>query len=160
MTTTITGLTAAEVAERVADGRVNNVPDAPVRSLGQIIRANVLTPVNGIISTLFVLILIAGYPADALFAGVVVSNSVIGIVQELQARRTLNELAVLSAPKARVRRDGDTIEVGISEVVADDILELSPGDQVVVDGDVLAASGLELDESLLTGESDPVEKYK
>ena len=82
----------------------------------------------------------------------------IGIVQELQARRTLNELAVLSAPKARVRRDGDTIEVGISEVVADDILELSPGDQVVVDGDVLAESGLELDESLLTGESDPVEK--
>ena len=160
MTTTITGLTAAEVAERVADGRVNNVPDAPVRSLGQIIRANVLTPVNGIISTLFVLILIAGYPADALFAGVIVSNSVIGIVQELQARRTLNELAVLSAPKARVRRDGDTVEVGISEVVADDILELSPGDQVVVDGDVLAASGLELDESLLTGESDPVEKHE
>jgi cation-transporting ATPase E len=160
MTTTITGLTAAEVAERVADGRVNNVPDAPVRSLGQIIRANILTPVNGIISTLFVLILIAGYPADALFAGVVVSNSVIGIVQELQARRTLNELAVLSAPKARVRRDGDTVEVGISEVVADDILELSPGDQVVVDGNVLAASGLELDESLLTGESDPVEKHE
>ena len=160
MTTTITGLTAAEVAERVAGGRVNNVPDAPVRSLGQIIRANVLTPVNGIISTLFVLILIAGYPADALFAGVVVSNSVIGIVQELQARRTLNELAVLSAPKAWVRRDGETIEVGISEVVADDILELSPGDQVVVDGDVLAASGLELDESLLTGESDPVEKHE
>ena len=160
MTTTITGLTAAEVAERVARGRVNNVPDAPVRSLGQIIRANVLTPVNGIISTLFVLILIAGYPADALFAGVVVSNSVIGIVQELQARRTLNELAVLSAPKARVRRDGDTVEVGVSEVVADDILELSPGDQVVVDGDVLAASGLELDESLLTGESDPIEKHE
>jgi cation-transporting ATPase E len=103
MTTTITGLTAAEVAERVADGRVNNVPDAPVRSLGQIIRANVLTPVNSIISTLFVLILIAGYPADALFAGVVVSNSVIGIVQELQARRTLNELAVLSA-RRRHRR--------------------------------------------------------
>ena len=117
MTTTITGLTAAEVAERGAEGRVNKVPDAPVRSLGQIIRANVLTPVNGIISTLFVLILIAGYPADALFAGVVVSNSVIGIVQELQARRTLNELAVLSAPKARVRRDGDTVEVGDPIVV-------------------------------------------
>ena len=73
MTTTITGLTAAEVAERVAGGRVNNVPDAPVRSLGQIIRAHGVTSVNGIISTLFVLILIAGYPADALFAGVVVS---------------------------------------------------------------------------------------
>ncbi|MEM9466614.1 MAG: HAD-IC family P-type ATPase [Actinomycetota bacterium] len=158
MTDTLTGLTAAEVAERVADGRVNDVPDAPVRSNLQIVKANVLTPVNGIISTLFVLILVAGYPADALFAGVVISNSVIGIVQELQARRTLNELAVLSAPKARVRRDGVTTEVGVSEVVADDVLELSPGDQVVVDGDVLAASGLELDESLLTGESDPVEK--
>ena len=82
------------------------------------------TPVNGIISTLFVLILVAGYPADALFAGVVISNSVIGIVQELQARRTLNELAVLSAPKARVRRDGETNEIGVSEVVADELLEL------------------------------------
>ena len=158
MTDTLTGLTSAEVAERVADGRINDVPDAPVRSNLQIVQANVLTPVNGIISTLFVLILVAGYPADALFAGVVISNSVIGIVQELQARRTLNELAVLSAPKARVRRDGETTEVGVSEVVADDVLELSPGDQVVVDGDVLSASGLELDESLLTGESDPVEK--
>jgi len=155
---TLTGLTSADVAERVADGRTNDVPDAPVRSNLQIIQANVLTPVNGIITTLFVLILVAGYPADALFAGVVVSNSVIGIAQEFQARRTLTELAVLSAPKARVRRDGETTEVGVSEVVADDVLELSPGDQVVVDGDVLAESGLELDESLLTGESDPVEK--
>jgi len=155
---TLTGLTSADVAERVADGRTNDVPDAPVRSNLQIIQANVLTPVNGIISTLFVLILVAGYPADALFAGVVVSNSVIGIAQEFQARRTLTVLAVLSAPKARVRRDGETTEVGVSEVVADDVLELSPGDQVVVDGDVLAESGLELDESLLTGESDPVEK--
>ncbi|MCH1435105.1 MAG: HAD-IC family P-type ATPase, partial [Acidimicrobiales bacterium] len=158
MSDALTGLTSADVAERMADGRTNDVPDAPVRSNLQIIQANVLTPVNGIISTLFVLILVAGYPADALFAGVVVSNSVIGIAQEFQARRTLTELAVLSAPKARVRRDGETTEVGVSEVVADDVLELSPGDQVVVDGDVLAESGLELDESLLTGESDPVEK--
>ena len=158
MTDTLTGLTTTEVEQRIAEGRTNDVPDAPVRSNLQIVKANVLTPVNGIISTLFVLILIAGYPADALFAGVVISNSVIGIVQELQARRTLNELAVLSAPKARVRRDGETTEVGVSEVVADDVLELSPGDQVVVDGEVLTAAGLELDESLLTGESDPVEK--
>ena len=143
MSDALTGLTSADVAERVADGRTNDVPDAPVRSNLQIIQANVLTPVNGIISTLFVLILVAGYPADAL-AGVVVSNSVIGIAQEFQARRTLTELAVLSAPKARVRRDGETTEVGVSEVVADDVLELSPGDQVVVDGDVLAESGLEL----------------
>ena len=158
MSAAITGLTAAEVAARVADGRVNDVPDAPVRTFPQIVRANVLTPVNAIIGTLFILILVAGYPADALFAGVVISNSVIGIAQEVQARRTLDALAVLSAPKARVRRDGVTTEVGISSVVADDVLELGPGDQVVVDGAVVSGAGLELDESLLTGESDPVEK--
>ncbi len=158
MTTLPSGLTTAEVAERVHDGRVNNVPDAPVRTFPQIVRANVLTPVNAIISTLFILILIAGYPGDALFAGVVISNSIIGIGQEIQARRTLDALAVLSAPKARVRRDGVSHEIGVSGVVADDVLELSPGDQVVVDGEVINALGLEIDESLLTGESDPVEK--
>ena len=158
MTTAPTGLTAAEVDQRIADGRVNDVPDAPVRSLSDIIRANVLTPVNAIIGSLFVLILVAGYPADALFAGVVVSNSVIGIAQELQARRTLNALAVLSAPRARVRRDDQVAEIGLSGVVADDLLEIEPGDQIVVDGVVTGAHGLEVDESLLTGEADPVEK--
>ena len=153
-----TGLTTAEVDERVADGRVNDVPDAPVRTLSQIIRANVITPVNAIIGSLFVLILIAGYPADALFAGVVVSNSVIGILQELQARRTLNALAVLSAPRARVRRDGEVTEIGVSGVVTDDLLEIEPGDQIVVDGIIAGHYGLEVDESLLTGEADAVEK--
>ena len=152
------GLSAAEVEQRRREGRTNDVPDAPVRTVGQIVRANVLTPVNAIIGSMFVLILVAGFPADALFAGVVVSNSVIGIAQELKARRTLHRLAVLSAPRARVVRDGATRLVGTSDVVADDILELQPGDQVVVDGDVVAARGLEVDESLLTGESDPVYK--
>ena len=152
------GLSAAEVDQRRLEGRTNDVPDAPVRTVGQIVRANVLTPVNAIIGSMFALIMVAGYPADALFAGVVVSNSVIGIAQELRARHTLHKLAVLSAPKARVVRDGQALEIGTGEVVADDILELRPGDQVVVDGEVVAARGLEVDESLLTGESDPVEK--
>ena len=152
------GLTAAQVAERRADGRTNDVPDAPVRTLGQIVRANVLTPVNAIISTLFVLILIAGYPQDALFAGVVISNSVIGIVQELRARHTLHQLELLNAPKALARRDGDDVELAVSDVVADELLVLRPGDQVVVDGEVVSAVGLDLDESLLTGESEPVTK--
>ena len=152
------GLSAAEVEQRRREGRTNDVPDAPVRTVGEIVRANVLTPVNAIIGSMFVLIMVAGFPADALFAGVVVSNSIIGIAQELKARRTLHRLAVLSAPRARVVRDGRTAEVGTSEVVADDILELQPGDQVVVDGEVVAARGLEIDESLLTGESDPVDK--
>ena len=152
------GLSTAEVEQRRREGRTNDVPDAPVRTVGEIVRANVLTPVNAIIGSMFVLIMVAGFPADALFAGVVVSNSVIGIAQELKARRELHKLAVLSAPRARVVRDGQTLEVGTSEVVADEILELQPGDQVVVDGEVVAARGLEIDESLLTGESDPVDK--
>ncbi len=152
------GLSTAEVEQRRREGLTNDVPDAPVRTVGQIVRNNVLTPVNAIIGSMFVLIMVAGFPADALFAGVVVSNSVIGIAQELKARRTLHRLAVLSAPRARVVRDGRTQEVGTSEVVADEILELQPGDQVVVDGEVVVARGLEIDESLLTGESDPVDK--
>ncbi|MCH7787821.1 MAG: HAD-IC family P-type ATPase [Acidobacteria bacterium] len=153
-----TGLSAAEVAERVADGRVNNVPDAPVRTLPQILRANVFTPVNAIMSTLFVLILIAGYPEDGLFVGVVISNSVIGISQELRARKTLHNLTVLSAPKARVLRDGAESEVALSEVVADDLLSIETGDQIVVDGEVVDGVGLEIDESLLTGEAEAVLK--
>ncbi|MYK73009.1 MAG: cation-translocating P-type ATPase, partial [Acidimicrobiaceae bacterium] len=152
------GLSTAEVEQRRREGRTNDVPDAPVRTVGQIVRNNVLTPVNAIIGSMFVLIMVAGFPADALFAGVVVSNSAIGIAQELKARRELHRLAVMSAPRARVVRDGRTLEVGTSEVVADEILELQPGDQVVVDGEVVAARGLEIDESLLTGERDPVDK--
>ena len=154
----LAGLTVAEVAQRVADGRVNDVPDAPVRTLGEIARANVFTPVNAILLSLLVLILVADAPGDALFVGVVVSNSIIGIIQELRARQELRRLAVLSEPRARVRRDGETSEIDVGGVVADDLLELASGDQVVVDGEVLAGVGLEVDESLLTGESDAVPK--
>ncbi len=157
-TADLAGLTADEVAQRVADGRVNDVPDAPVRTLGEIIRANVFTPVNAILLTLLVLILVADAPGDALFVGVVVSNSIIGIIQELRARRELHRLAVLSEPRARVRRDGESSEIDVGGVVADDLLELASGDQVVVDGEVLAAVGMEVDESLLTGESDAIAK--
>ncbi|WP_420431715.1 HAD-IC family P-type ATPase [Candidatus Poriferisocius sp.] len=152
------GLASEQVAERVAAGRTNQVPDAPVRTLPQILRANVFSPVNGIMLALFAAILIAGFPRDGLFVGVVVSNAVIGVAQEIRAKRELDRLAVLSAPKARVVRDGEVSEVGVSEVVADEVLELAPGDQVVVDGMVLTSSGLEADESLLTGEADPMEK--
>jgi cation-transporting ATPase E len=154
----VVGLTSDEVAERRREGRVNDVPDAPSRTFGQIVRANVVTPVNGIIGVMFVLIMIAAPGPDALFAGVVVSNSVIGIVQELRAKRELDALAVLSAPRARALRDGEVHELTVGEVVADEVLEIGPGDQVVVDGEVVWSDGLELNESLLTGESDPVRK--
>ena len=99
-----------------------------------------------------------GEPQDALFGIVLVANALIGIVQEFRAKRTLDSLAVLSAPKARVVRDGHLDEIAVEDVVLDDLLELRTGDQVPADGVVRSADGLEIDESLLTGESDPVDK--
>ncbi len=152
------GLSAAEVAERVADGRTNAVRSRTSRSTGQIVRANVITPFNGLLTALFLVILATGRWQNGLFGLVVVANAAIGVVQELRAKRTLDRLAVLNAPRARVTRDGVTSEIEVGDVVADDLVELRTGDQVVADGVVTAADGLEVDESLLTGESDPVHK--
>jgi len=152
------GLTQSQVDERLADGRVNVLPTPPSRSIRQIIRANVVTPVNMIMATLLVLILVSGNPADALFAGVIVSNSAIGILQELRAKRTLDALEVLNAPRATVLRDGVRADIEVGAVVADDLILGGPGDQIVVDGVVVVAAGFEVDESLLTGEADAVMK--
>jgi cation-transporting ATPase E len=152
------GLRAEEVAERVARGAVNDVPAAPTRTVGQILRANIFTRFNALLGAMLVLILVVGPIQDALFGLVLIANAAIGIVQELRAKRTLDRLTLLSAPRARVVRDGEIHEVVPGELVLDDVLVLEPGDQVVVDGEVLASAGLELDESLLTGESEPVVK--
>ncbi|HET9729359.1 MAG TPA: HAD-IC family P-type ATPase, partial [Acidimicrobiia bacterium] len=108
--------------------------------------------------TMFVLILIFGEGQDALFGFVLLFNTLIGIVQEWRAKRTLDRLVLLSAPKARVVRDGEVQEVRVAEVVLDDLCELRAGDQVPADGELRESDGLEIDESLLTGESDPVTK--
>jgi cation-transporting P-type ATPase E len=105
-----------------------------------------------------VVILIVGQLQDALFGIVLVSNALIGIAQELRAKRTLDRLAVLNSPRARVRRDGAEQELAVGDVVLDDLVELRTGDQIVADGVVRAISGLQVDESLLTGESEPVDK--
>jgi cation-transporting ATPase E len=157
-TTAATGLTAAQVAERVAAGKVNRVDQQTSRPLSAIIRSNVLTRFNAILGALFVAVLAVGSPADALFGLVIVWNALIGIVQEVRAKRTLDRLAVLNAPTARVVRDGAVAEIAIGDVVLDDVLRLQTGDQVLADGAVLDSDGLEIDESLLTGESDPVDK--
>ncbi|HEX2372726.1 MAG TPA: HAD-IC family P-type ATPase, partial [Actinomycetota bacterium] len=93
---------------------------------------------------------------DALFGLVIVANTVVGVVQEVRAKRTLDRLEVVNAPRARVVRDGRAEELPVGRVVLDDVLEAAAGDQVVVDGEVLETAGLEVDESLLTGESEPV----
>ncbi len=154
----VDGLSAAEVAARIADGRINDVPPAPTRTVGQIVRANVVTRFNAILGTMLVLAIAAGDLRDALFGIVLVANAAIGIAQELRAKRTLDRLTLLTAPRARVVRDAAATDIGVDAIVLDDVLELGAGFQVVVDGEVLAAEGLEIDESLLTGESDPVRK--
>jgi cation-transporting ATPase E len=146
------------VAERITSGLTNATSARTSRSVGHIVRANVLTVFNGLLAALFVLVLITGRWQNALFGLVVVVNAAFGIVQEVRAKRTLDRLAVLNAPRARVVRGGEQREVPVAEVVLDDLLHLTAGDQVPVDGVVRSAAGLSVDESLLTGESEPVVK--
>ena len=149
------GLTGAEVAERVALGQVNAVPPAPSRTFAEILRANVFTRFNLLMAVMVATVLACQSYQDALFGGVVVANSAIGIAQEIRAKRTLDRLSVLAAPIARVVRDGEVREIRVDEIVMDDIMDLRPGAQVVADGEVVSVDGLEVDESLLTGEADP-----
>ena len=152
------GLTAAEVAERVARGQINDVPAAPTRTVSQIVRGNIFTRFNAILGAMLVVILIVGPFQDALFGFVLIANAAIGIYQELRAKQTLDALTVLTAPKARAVRDGEVQEVAVGELVLDDVLDVTAGSEIVVDGVVLASAGMEVDESLLTGESEPVVK--
>ncbi|MFF3258910.1 HAD-IC family P-type ATPase [Streptomyces sp. NPDC002932] len=152
------GLTAAEVAERIARGEVNDVPVRSSRSVREIVRANVFTRFNLIIGVLWVIMLFVAPIQDSLFGFVIIANTGIGIVQEWRAKKTLDSLAVIGEAKPTVRRDGVAAEIHTSEIVLGDLVELGPGDKVVVDGTVAEADSLEIDESLLTGEADPVLK--
>ncbi|MFI2434452.1 HAD-IC family P-type ATPase [Streptomyces sp. NPDC018693] len=153
-----TGLTASEVAERIARGAVNDVPVRSSRTLGEIVRANVFTRFNAIIGVLWVITLGVAPIQDALFGFVILANTGIGIVQEWRAKKTLDSLAVIGEARPTVRRDGVAVEVATSDIVLDDLIEIGPGDKIVVDGVCVEADGLEIDESLLTGEADPVVK--
>jgi cation-transporting ATPase E len=152
------GLTAAQVAERVARGAVNDVPVRSSRSLGEIVRANVFTRFNAIIGVLWLIMLFVAPIQDSLFGFVILANTGIGIVQEWRAKQTLDSLAVIGEARPTVRRDGAAVAVPTSGIVLDDLIEIGPGDKAVVDGVCVEADGLEIDESLLTGEADPVVK--
>ncbi|HET8879560.1 MAG TPA: HAD-IC family P-type ATPase [Arthrobacter sp.] len=134
------------------------MPDSSSRSLWQIFRANVLTLFNAIVGSSFLVLLFLGRWQDALFGLAAAGNAVIGVAQEYRAKRSLDRLAILDAPRARVLRAGATAEIPTADVVRDDVLLLRAGDQVTADAAVLESAGLEVDESLLTGESDPVDK--
>ncbi|MEU6508588.1 HAD-IC family P-type ATPase [Streptomyces sp. NPDC046942] len=152
------GLTGAEVAERRSRGEVNDVPVRSSRSLGEIVRANVFTRFNAIIGVLWLIMLFVAPIQDSLFGFVVLANTGIGIIQEWRAKQTLDSLAVIGEARPTVRRDGTAVEVATHEIVLGDLIEIGPGDKIVVDGACAEADGLEIDESLLTGEADPVVK--
>ncbi|CCK29296.1 putative cation-transporting ATPase E [Streptomyces davaonensis JCM 4913] len=152
------GLTAAEVAERVARGQVNDIPVRSSRSMVEIVRANVFTRFNAIIGVLWLIMLFVAPIQDSLFGFVILANTGIGIIQEWRAKKTLDSLAVIGEARPTVRRDGVAAEVTTAEIVLDDLIEIGPGDKAVVDGVCVEADGLEIDESLLTGEADPVVK--
>ncbi|MEU0986335.1 HAD-IC family P-type ATPase [Streptomyces sp. NPDC005953] len=153
-----TGLTSAEVEERIARGEVNDVPVRSSRSTVDIVRGNVFTRFNAIIGVLWVIMLFVAPIQDSLFGFVIIANTGIGIIQELRAKKTLDGLAVIGEAKPTVRRDGRATGISTSAIVLGDLIELGPGDKVVVDGVLAEADGLEIDESLLTGEADPVVK--
>ena len=150
------GLNAAQVAERVSAGRTNEYRERTSRSAAQILRANVFTIFNGILGVALVLVLALGHWADALFGFVLLLNTATGTLAEIRAKRALDRLAVLETPRAVVLRDGTETEVAVGEVVIDDVVRLRAGQQVPADGEVLISDGLEIDESILTGESRPV----
>jgi cation-transporting ATPase E len=160
MTTTsvAAGLSDTEVAQRVAEGKTNDVPARAARSVKEIVRSNVFTRINAILGVLLIIVLATGSFINGLFGLLIVANSGIGIIQELRAKQTLDKLAIVGQAKPMVRRRSGTAARSPNEVVLDDVIELGPGDQIVVDGELLEEANLEVDESLLTGEADPIDK--
>ena len=150
------GLSSAEAAARLR--KLGPPPETSSRSTSSIVAGNVFTLFNAIIAVFFVLDLGLGLWADALFGVIAVINSYIGIRQELKAKATLDELAVLVAPHAKAIRDGAVVELLGTEIVPGDIVQIGPGDQLIADGAIVASRGMTVDESMLTGESDGIRK--
>src|SRR3954447_25087572 len=144
------GLSGKEAAKRLR--KLGPVEDRSRRSVASIVAGNAFTLFNLIIGVFFVVMLALGLFADALFGFIAVINSYIGIRQEIKAKGTVESLALLVAPKAKVVRDGELVELRAEEIVPGDWIRVEPGDQLVADGEVTESRGLTLDESVLTGE--------
>src|SRR5699024_7422146 len=151
----LSGLTTAEVEERTRAGRTNKATRTTGRTTWEIIRANVFTRINAMLGVLCVIVLATGSWINAAFGLLIIANSAVGIIQELRAKRTLENLKILSESRPRVIRDGEEREVAQHEIVEGDLIRVGSGDEIVVDGPLLSGS-LSMDESQLTGEADPV----
>lgn len=155
----IQGLSNAEVLARRSQGQGNNVKIETSRSYGQILRENVFTFINNALFILGFALILLGRPMDALISvSVIMVNVLVSVVQEIRAKRTLDRIALLTRPKATVIREGREVMIDPAEIVLGDILLVRPGDQIVVDGAVVGSGRMEVDESLLTGESDLIPK--
>ncbi len=152
-----TGLSTDEVIERKSKGLINTQAKAPDKTVGEIIKSNIFTYFNLVFTTLAFLIFIVGSYKDLMFYPVIIINTIIGIYQEIRSKKKLDKLKILAAPKARVVRDGKEYEVSISNLVKDDIVVFSSGDQICADATVIEGSA-NLNEALVTGEADEIKK--
>jgi cation-transporting ATPase E len=158
-TTQHTGLSASEVQDRIQRGQTNNYKARVSRTYWDIVRDNLLNLFNIVLGTLLLIVIWMGDYATAFFAGFsVVTNTFLGMIQEINAKRKLDQLATLGEIQVAVLRDGQRHMISMRDVVLDDLIYIEPGDKVVVDGVVVHSDSLEMDESLLTGESDAVFK--
>lgn len=154
-----TGLSSAEVEERRAQGFGNHIEIASSRTYRQIIEDNLFTFINTTLIGIGFLLILLGQPKDALMSsGLAIINAAIGIVQESIAKRRLDRIALLTRPTATVVRDGATGEIDPGHLVVGDLLAVVPGDQILLDGTVVGRGEMDVDESLLTGETDAVHK--
>lgn len=153
-----TGLSPHQVLKQKELGLTNVTKSKTSRSLGEIFRANIFTRFNALLTIIFIIVLIVGQPIDTLFFVAVVVNSAMGIIQEIRAKITLDKLTILNTPPVTVVRDGQEILIDNPEVVKNDLVKVAAGEQIPTDGEVVKSFGLEVDESLLTGEVDAVSK--
>ena len=154
----IHGLSDSEVKDRILKGEVNKLPKAPSRTLWQMIRANFFNVFTIINVVLAAVVILAGSPKNAIFAFVIIINSFVGISQEMKSKKTLEKLSVLNMAHAIVVRNGKKQKISIEELVKDDIVYLDAGQQILADCETVQSDELEIDESMLTGEADPVHK--
>ncbi len=155
------GLTASEVAARVARGEVNAVPRSDLREYLDILWRNLFTLFNGLVLPAAIALLLLGKTKDGIgVSGMALTITVLGLIQEIRAKRHLDKLALLTETRARVLRDGQPQVIRASEIVKDDHLLLRAGDPILADGTVLESRYLEVDEALLTGESEPVPRHE
>jgi len=155
----IRGLSESQVIARRAQGQGNTVHLTPGRTYLQILRKNAFTFINTVLFAIGILLILMGQIDDAVVtAGLVLMNVIVGVYQESRAKRKLDQLALLTRPKANVIRDAQEEEIDPDEVVLGDVLVARPGDQIIVDGAVIGEGQMEVDESLLTGESEHIVK--